>query len=176
MTEVDDRGMQYTKPTHGQSLLEKIWDALDAYLDALQTTPDDGEGNLKLIAGSCKALAWVLHTSMESWYPTVESVTIEAVKRREIRLGEREWSPTPGYQYNPIPKDHPAYQKLNAQSASEPTAARKAAATVRKRAAASYKMKPGDEEAIKNGLAMGVDAEELAGMLKIPVDIVKSFA
>lgn len=173
---MDERGVEYTKPSLGKSLAEEAFDELDAHFEILMTTSDPAVKQTQI--GWCQALAWTIHRWASHWYKTPDDVTRECMKRRDIKLGVVEWSPTPGYKYNPMPVSHRDYARINKETYMPGTESKAQVATARvaTKKAAAYKVTPEDVEAIKSGLEMGVDVDELAKMLKIPANVVKSYA
>lgn len=169
---MDERGVEYTKPNLGQSLIEKAWDELDAHLDLLMTTTNEAAKHTN--TGWCQALAWTIYTWCSHWFPTVEDVTREAVKRRQIRLGEIEFSKTPGYQWNPMPGDHPEYPRVHKEAYSGGKGSPSPAQKVMPK-----KVKPSITQAeidtIKQAMEMFKDADEVARILNIDVNVVKSY-
>jgi hypothetical protein len=168
---VDERGQEYTPPNHGQTVVEKAWDRLDEMFDKL-INPDYIEDDQAWLKGWCQALAWTIHTWAPHWYREVDDVTRQAVKRRQMRVGEIPWEPTPGYQYNPMPMSHQEYARVHKQ-AYTPKDAGTGTEAVKKVAAA--KLKPQDIQTIKDGLKNGFTVEDLAHMLQIPENVVKSY-
>lgn len=172
----DERGIEYTKPSLGKSLMEEAFDELDAHFETLMTTTNEAVKQVN--TGWCQALAWTIHHWAKHWYPTVEDVTRQVMKRRDMRLGVIEWSPTPGYKYNPMPVTHADFPRINRETYMPGEASKGQTATkkVAAKKAAEHKTTPEEIEAIKSGLEMGVDPDDLAKMLQIPVNIVKSYA
>lgn len=189
MSEKDERGIPYTKPTLGKSLAEKTWDELDSKFELLMMSKEGDRKDIEHYTGWCRALAWTLQKMCSPYYATVEDVTRQAVKRRQMRLGEVEWEPTPGYAYNPPPVGSTAYQKLNTNGGEPmPAAAKKSAPRQPRQPSQPTKpvlsdpvlsdpvLSDKDKQAIESGLQMGMSPEELARILNIPVDTVKKFA
>lgn len=112
LNEYDERGQQYTAPHMGKSLGEKLWDRLDEQVEALMNDQDN-----PALKGICRGLAISVHTMMEHYYPTVDDVTRQAVKRYQMFHGFIPYEPTSGYQHNPPPVGSKAYRDANAKMA-----------------------------------------------------------
>lgn len=172
---MDERGVEYTPPNRGKSLAEKAWDMLDSKIDELMKRDFQGTESASVIQGWCQALCWTIHTWTPHWYPTPEHVKAEAAKRREIRLGNQEFSPTPGYQYNPMPPTHKDFARVNKQAYMPSELANEQAKATKKAASTGGQtIKPEDITLIKQAFEMFGDADEVARVLKIDINIVKS--
>lgn len=169
---MDERGMEYTPPNRGKSLAEQAWDKLDDCIDELMGGVFPPEYTADVVKGWCQALSWTIHSWTPHWYPSPDHVKAEAAKRREIRLGEREFTPTPGYQYNPMPTSHKDFARVN-KTAYMPLEAAKDQATQSK-PKATKAVKPEDVVMIKQAMEMFGDVDEVARVLGIDVNVVKS--
>jgi len=176
---LDERGQEYTPPNRGKSVAEQAWDLLDQQLDELVRIKAQAEKpglpggprQIGEVTGWCQALAWTIHTWTPHWYKTVDDVTRQAVKRRQMRLGEIEFEPTPGYQYNPMPVSHREYARINKQAFTP-----KEVQPAEKPAPKPKALGADVIETIKQGLANGFTVEDLSRMLKVPENVVKSYA
>lgn len=107
LEEVDERGQRYSAVHMGKSIAEQLWDELDNNLDYLML----GDAEQEYWKVRCGGIAFGIQLMLSHYYPEVDDVTREAVKRHSIRQGKREFEPTPGYKYNPPPVGSPAYTK-----------------------------------------------------------------
>jgi hypothetical protein len=174
---VDERGVEYTPPNRGKSLAETAWDELDKRIDSLMAAfAADDKPTIQLEQGWCQALCWTIHTWTPHWYKTPDDVKAEAAKRREIRLGQREFSPTPGYQYNPMPPSHKDFARVNKKAYMPDEAAKDEQAAATPARKTTQKAPSAEDIAlIKQAMEMFGDVEEVARMLNMDVNIVKSY-
>lgn len=183
---VDERGVEYTPPNRGKTLAESAWDKLDGVFDEFMGLQarfvTDGKNDSPLLLqmenlkGWCQGLAWTIHMWTPHYYKTPDDVTREAVKRREIRLGQRDFEPTPGYQYNPMPPSHRDFARINKKAYMPGEAAKDEAREAEQRATQNKAkaVSPADIKLIKDAYAMFNDADEVARILSIDVNVVKS--
>lgn len=173
---VDERGVEYTPPNRGKTVAEQAWDQLDAHINQLlHALESDEQADAQVEQGWCQALCWVIHTWTPHYYKTPDAVKLEAAKRREIRTGVRDFEPTPGYQYNPMPPSHKDFARINKQAYMPTEAAKDEATPVRKAAQPRTKtIKPEDIKLIKEAMAMFNDVDEVARILNIDINVVKS--
>jgi hypothetical protein len=173
---VDERGVEYTPPSRGKSLAENAWDELDKHIDSLMAAfAADDKPTMQLEQGWCQALCWTIHTWTPHYYKTPDEVKAHAAVRREIRLGQRDFEPTPGYQYNPMPPSHKDFARINKKAYMPSEAAKDEAAAATP--ARKTGPKPPTEEQIKlikQAMDMFGDADEVSRVLNIDVNIVKS--
>lgn len=169
MDETDDRGLHYTKPHLGKSMVEKMWDELDSiYENLAQATTSHGEDRLK---GRARGVAWCIALCSGPYYEKADEVVREAVKRYQMKKGERPWEPTPGYKWNPPPIESAAYRKAREESrgAPDPTATRAAA-----KKKAEPKLTAEQIEGIKDAITSGMfDEKACADIFKVSVEQVR---
>jgi hypothetical protein len=189
---VDERGQRYTALHMGKSLGENLWDCLDAALDELMEV----NGYLKVegvsserkayllgqqaeLKGLCRAFATTLQLAQGNYYADTEAVTREAMKRRKIRLGQQEFEPTPGYQYNPPPVGSKAYAEAQKRMSGDgPKKAKPAADKQRSPQLAGKGKKSFTQEQIA-GIVNARDSkmlsvEQLAETFKVTPDFIRN--
>lgn len=114
LDETDERGQRYTALHMGKSIAEKLWDDLDeAFAELRQARETNDEGMQRFAGGKCKGLAISLQHMLAHYYPHVDDVTRECLKRYKIAQGTAEFEPTPGYKFNPPPPGSKAHKTAN---------------------------------------------------------------
>jgi hypothetical protein len=189
---VDERGQRYTALHMGKSLGEQLWDCLDAAFDELSAVNDylkvDGVSGERLahllseqteLKGACRAFAITLQLAQSNYYADVKSVTREAMKRRAIRLGQREFEPTPGYQYNPPPVGSKAYAEAQKRMSGDGPKKARSTADKRKASTGPAKAEKSFTQEQINGIINARDTkmftvEQLAQTFKVSPDYIRS--
>lgn len=169
MTDVtDENGQPYTKPWHGPTVAEKVWDRLDIVIELIMSNQDNSD----TMKGQGQALAFVLHTMYDFHYPDIKDVTREAVRRYKQKQGLVEFAPTPGYKYNPIPPGTPLYAAVMKEMSTPAPRPRRAASTTKTTTTATLSEE--HKTAIRKGLAMQFEPQQLALAYGVTVEVVES--
>lgn len=155
-----------------KSIIEKLWDELDETVSLIQANPMQTEGERRYAQG----LAFALSLMVVPYFTTVQGVSKEALRRYKMRVGELEFEPTPGYNYNPIPAEDntrephsPEYAAALAAARSDAAAARaraEAATPARSRALAGRSFTDKERAAILNARGAGFSDDQLAKVYK----------
>ena len=171
LEERDERGQRYTMIRFGKSPLEKLWDLLDAAFDEYQGLTDQHQ--IAMMQGRMRGLAEAIQMMSFHYFPTTDDVVREEMFRRDVRTGKEQFMPTPGYKYNPPPKDSPLYEKANRVAAVAAPSAPTGTPAPKKRAAPKPAVSPEVEAKLKNALGMGLFTDqELADSFKLPVSYI----
>ena len=148
---------EYTPPTHGKSILEKIWDDLDTVIDSIKgTSKTDIFDPLIEEKARANALAGVLVLMCQPYYETSQDILRQANRRWKMRTGQMDFEPTPGYKYNP----QPAGTKYVTERTPPPKAARTTRQT-------ESKLNEKQMRDIKAAAELGLTVQELSEMYKV---------
>jgi hypothetical protein len=159
--EVDEKGQPYTRLTIGKSITEKLWDELDEVMDTIKTQPLEAE----MQRWYARGLTFALQLMLSLYYPDSQAIAREAAKRWRIKNNQQEFSPTPGYKYNPPPPGSNAYSK-GIQQEDTPLVETNKGRTKTRNTRAKAKKELTDQEvmSIRTMFQNGFDAQSLANV------------
>lgn len=174
MEETNDLGQPYTELHLSKSILEKLWDELDATMMPMMTQRGGEE-----FVGKCRGLAFAILLMSTPYFDTADEVSREAMMRYKIAIGEKEFKPTPGYKFNPPPVGTNAYNKSRVKVIDSPkkgaTTRRVAAKTAQKQYIPDKMLTPEEVESIREAVSSGMfELEDCASMFKVTVDQIKA--
>jgi hypothetical protein len=110
----------------GRSTLEKTWDELDEVTDALAEKREyySSSGMMKgdALIGYARGIAFTLTMMTHPYFKTTKEISEEVRARRMMRIGKMEPRPTPGYQYNPMPRRDPSLGRTVPAAPTKPVA------------------------------------------------------
>lgn len=168
MEERDEKGQRYTMLHVSKSMLEKLWDELDASFDKFVS--DQAAADAEQTKGRMRGLAFAIQLMCTHYFESVDDVVREEMKRRSIRTGAIEFEPTPGYQFNPPPVGTKEYEKAVKKSGTDiaTKAPRKATAPRQQAPTKMVSLAPEVDEKIRKALATGLFSDEdIAGSFSV---------
>lgn len=154
----------------GRSTIQKVWDELDAVIDALAEQTSYNELDGEQLKGYARGIAFTLSMMSHPYFRTVSDIAKEAKERRKMRTGAIDFRDTPGYKYNPMPTER-TYGAVKTEPAEKRTP------SVRKGVAKKPTPLPaGTVNKIKaaHGSGMFTDPQDLALMCGVTVEQVKA--
>jgi hypothetical protein len=176
----------------GFSIIEKMWDELDAALQAINEEKGWQVGDRVLdrvslrqyALGLCFALSMMTHPH----FRTVNDVLREGQRRYKMRTGAAPYQPTPTYRHNPLPQptsppvgERRAYHGETTAASARPATKRPARTGLTKaqtEAAAAVDLSTVDPEKRKKIITavsmMGMTHEEVSAMFNVTPQTVKA--